>query len=127
MNEITYFDATDSVKKGIEGNLQRALTGGILVLEGAIIDEAPVITGKLKGSQVHEVRDREAETSTNVEYAPRIIHGFKGKDVLGRSYHQAPNNYFKRGADNSKKQVSAVMKHYLGKDIKITSYKEKKI
>ena len=124
---VTFLDQTEPVMNEVEKQLQRALTGGIIILEGAIVDQAPVVTGKLKGSQTHEVREKEAETYNNVEYAPRIIYGFKGTDVAGRTFHQAPNNYFERGAKSAQPQVTAVVKHYLGQDIKVTGGKEKKI
>lgn len=81
--ELTGFDELARQLKGIGANVPTELGAagekGMLVLEGAIKERAPVKTGNLRDSYNTEVRQVglgvEVTTGTNVEYGPAMEYG----------------------------------------------------
>jgi hypothetical protein len=79
----TYKDNTDEVLSALEKAKKRGLEAIGLVAEGhAKKYETAVDTGRLRNSISHATDDEAAYIGTNVEYAPYIELGARGKDGL---------------------------------------------
>lgn len=68
-----------------------------LGIEGDAKRNAPVLTGTLRRSITHEIRDTPggatADIGTDLAYARRVEEGFVGTDSLGRVYDQPGQPY----------------------------------
>ena len=76
----TYKDNTDEVLSKMEKAIERGLEAIGLTAEGHAKKETPVDTGRLRNSISHAVEDRAAYIGTNVEYAPYVELGARGRD-----------------------------------------------
>ena len=76
----SYRDNTEEVLSAMEKAIERGLEAIGLTAEGHAKRETPVDTGRLRNSISHAVEDRAAYIGTNVEYAPYVELGAKGRD-----------------------------------------------
>ena len=76
----TYKDNTNEVLSALEKAKKRGLEAIGLVAEGHAKKETPVDTGRLRNSISHAVDDTAAYIGTNVEYAPYVELGERGRD-----------------------------------------------
>ena len=76
----SYKDNTEEVLSAMEKAIERGLEAIGLTAEGHAKKETPVDTGRLRNSISHEVEDRAAYIGTNVEYAPYVELGARGRD-----------------------------------------------
>ena len=76
----TYTNNTDEVLSALERAKRRGLEAIGLSAEGHAKRITPVDTGRLRNSISHAVEDRAAYIGTNVEYAPYVELGARGKD-----------------------------------------------
>ena len=104
----------------IDKRLTKDLLACTIKVEGDSKKKCPVLTGRLRSSITHEVKDRVGKVGTNVKYAKRIEFGFQGTDSKGRTYNQSPQSYlYSALRDNF-----AFIKKKLGNSV-VTSLKEK--
>ena len=75
----TYKDNTDEVIAALERAKKRGLEAIGLTAEGHAKKETPVDTGRLRNSISHETDDEAAYIGTNVEYAPYVELGARGR------------------------------------------------
>ena len=75
----TYKDNTDEVLAALERAKRRGLEAIGLAAEGYAKRETPVRTGRLRNSISHETDDEAAYIGTNVEYAPYVELGARGR------------------------------------------------
>ena len=75
----TYKDNTDEVLAALEMAKKRGLEAIGLVAEGHAKNETPVDTGRLRNSINHATDDEAAYIGTNVEYAPYVELGARGR------------------------------------------------
>ena len=75
----TYKDNTEEVLSAMEKAIERGLEAIGLTAEGHAKKETPVDTGRLRNSISHAVEDRAAYIGTNVEYAPYVELGARGR------------------------------------------------
>lgn len=73
-------DNTKEVLSAMEKAVNRGLEAVGLAAEGHAKKNTPVDTGRLRNSISHAVDDRAAYIGTNVEYAPYIELGSRGRD-----------------------------------------------
>ena len=81
-------DNTKEVLSALEKAIERGLEAIGLTAEGHAKKETPVDTGRLRNSISHAVEDKSAYIGTNVEYAPYIelgARGRQGKHMLQRA------------------------------------------
>ena len=78
----TYKDNTKEVLSALDKAFERGLEAIGLTAEGHAKKETPVDTGRLRNSIGHEVADKAAYIGTNVEYAPYIELGARGRQGL---------------------------------------------
>ena len=76
----SYKDNTEPVLSAMEKAIERGLEAIGLTAEGHAKKETPVDTGRLRNSISHAVEDRAAYIGTNVEYAPYVELGTRGRD-----------------------------------------------
>ena len=76
----SYKDNTEQVLSAMEKAIERGLEAIGLTAEGHAKKETPVDTGRLRNSISHAVEDRAAYIGTNVEYAPYVELGARGRD-----------------------------------------------
>jgi phage gpG-like protein len=76
----SYKDNTKQVLSAMEKAIERGLEAIGLTAEGHAKKETPVDTGRLRNSISHAVEDRAAYIGTNVEYAPYVELGARGRD-----------------------------------------------
>ena len=76
----SYKDNTEEVLSAMEKAIERGLEAIGLTAEGHAKKETPVDTGRLRNSISHAVEDRAAYIGTNVEYAPYVELGARGRD-----------------------------------------------
>ena len=84
----TYKDNTDEVLAALERAKRRGLEAIGLTAEGYAKRETPVDTGRLRNSISHATDDEAAYIGTNVEYAPYVelgARGRQGKHMLQRA------------------------------------------
>ena len=83
MSNYTYKDNTEEVLSAMEKAIERGLEAIGLTAEGhAKKNETAVDTGRLRNSISHAVDDKAAYIGTNVEYAPYIELGARGRQGL---------------------------------------------
>ena len=75
----TYKDNTDEVLAALERAKKRGLEAIGLTAEGHAKKETPVDTGRLRNSISHATDDEAAYIGTNVEYAPYVELGARGR------------------------------------------------
>lgn len=97
----TYKDNTQQVLKalsGPNGAIPRGLEAIGLTAEGYAKKNTPVDTGRLRNSIGHAVEDKAAYIGSNVEYAPYVelgARGRKGVHMLQRSATEHTTEYKK--------------------------------
>ena len=92
----TYKDNADEVLAALERAKKRGLEAIGLVAEGHAKKETPVDTGRLRNSISHATDDEAAYIGTNVEYAPYVelgARGRKGKHMLQRAAAEHADEY----------------------------------
>ena len=75
----TYKDNTDEVLAALERAKKRGLEAIGLTAEGYAKKDTPVDTGRLRNSISHATDDEAAYIGTNVEYAPYVELGARGR------------------------------------------------
>ena len=75
----TFKDNTDEVLSALERAKKRGLEAIGLTAEGHAKKETPVDTGRLRNSISHATDDDAAYIGTNVEYAPYVELGARGR------------------------------------------------
>lgn len=89
-------DNTDEVLSALEGAKKRGLEAIGLTAEGHAKKETPVDTGRLRNSISHATDDEAAYIGTNVEYAPYVelgTRGRQGKHMLQRAASEHAEEY----------------------------------
>ena len=92
----TYKDNTDEVLSALERAKKRGLEAIGLTAEGHAKKETPVDTGRLRNSISHATNDDAAYIGTNVEYAPYVelgARGRQGKHMLQRAAAEHADEY----------------------------------
>ena len=92
----TYKDNTDEVFAALEMAKKRGLEAIGLTAEGHAKKETPVDTGRLRNSINHATDDDAAYIGTNVEYAPYVelgARGRQGKHMLQRAATEHTDEY----------------------------------
>ena len=92
----TYTDNTDEVLAALERAKRRGLEAIGLTAEGYAKRETPVDTGRLRNSISHATDDEAAYIGTNVEYAPYVelgARGRQGKHMLQRAATEHADEY----------------------------------
>ena len=92
----TYKDNTDEVLAALERAKRRGLEAIGLTAEGYAKRETPVDTGRLRNSISHATDDEAAYIGTNVEYAPYVelgARGRQGKHMLQRAATEHTDEY----------------------------------
>ena len=92
----TYRDNTDEVLAALERAKRRGLEAIGLTAEGYSKRETPVDTGRLRNSISHATDDEAAYIGTNVEYAPYVelgARGRQGKHMLQRAATEHADEY----------------------------------
>lgn len=92
----TYKDNTDEVLAALESAKKRGLEAIGLTAEGYAKKVTPVDTGRLRNSISHATDDEAAYIGTNVEYAPYVelgARGRKGKHMLQRAATEHTDEY----------------------------------
>ena len=100
-------DNTKEVLSAMDKAIERGLEAIGLTAEGHAKKETPVDTGRLRNSISHAVEDKSAYIGTNVEYAPYVelgARGRKGKHMLQRSATEHADEY-KRLMEESMKNA----------------------
>ena len=101
----TYRDNTDEVLAALERAKRRGLEAIGLTAEGYAKRETPVDTGRLRNSISHATDDEAAYIGTNVEYAPYVelgARGRQGKHMLQRAATEHSDEYKKLMEDSMK-------------------------
>ena len=92
----TYKDNADEVLAALERAKKRGLEAIGLTAEGHAKKETPVDTGRLRNSISHATYDEAAYIGTNVEYAPYVemgARGRKGVHMLQRAATEHTDEY----------------------------------
>lgn len=92
----TYKDNTDEVLSALERAKKRGLEAIGLTAEGHAKKETPVDTGNLRNRTSHAVEGDAAYIGTNVEYAPYVelgARGRKGVHMLQRAASEHADEY----------------------------------
>ena len=103
----TYKDNTDEVLSALERAKKRGLEAIGLTAEEHAKNETPVDTGRLRNSINHATDDEAAYVGTNVEYAPYVelgARGRKGVHMLQRAATEHAEEY-KRLIEDSMKNA----------------------
>ena len=101
----TYRDNTDEVLAALERAKKRGLEAIGLTAEGYAKRETPVDTGRLRNSISHATDDEAAYIGTNVEYAPYVelgARGRQGKHMLQRAATEHADEYKQLMEDSMK-------------------------
>lgn len=101
----TYKDNTDEVLSALDKAVERGLEAIGLTAEGHAKKETPVDTGRLRNSISHTTDNEAAYIGTNVEYAPYIELGSRGKDghhMLQKAATEHTSEYKKLMEDSMK-------------------------
>ena len=101
----TYKDNTDEVLAALEMVKKRGLEAIGLTAEGHAKKETPVDTGRLRNSISHATDDEAAYIGTNVEYAPYVelgARGRQGKHMLQRAASEHTDEYKRLMEDSMK-------------------------
>ena len=105
MNNYTTKDNTKEVLSAMEKAIERGLEAIGLTAEGHAKKNTPVDTGRLRNSISHAVEDKAAYIGTNVEYAPYVELGSRGRDgkhMLQRAATEHTAEYKKLMEDSMK-------------------------
>ena len=92
----THRDNTDEVLAALERAKRRGLEAIGLTAEGYAKRGTPVDTGRLRNSISHAADDEAAYVGTNVEYAPYVelgARGRQGKHMLQRAASEHTDEY----------------------------------
>ena len=101
----TYKDNTEEVLSALERAKKRGLEAIGLTAEGHAKKETPVDTGRLRNSVSHTTDDEAAYIGTNVEYAPYVELGARGRDgkhMLQRAASEHADEYKQLMEDSMK-------------------------
>ena len=101
----TFRDNTDEVLAALERAKKRGLEAIGLTAEGHAKNETPVDTGRLRNSINHATDDEAAYIGTNVEYAPYVelgARGRKGAHMLQRAATEHTDEYRQLMEDSMK-------------------------
>ena len=101
----TYKDNTDEVIAALKNAKKRGLEAIGLTAEGHAKKETPVDTGRLRNSISHATDDEAAYIGTNVEYAPYVelgARGREGKHMLQRAATEHTDEYKRLMEDSMK-------------------------
>ena len=101
----SYKDNTEEILSAMEKAIKRGLEAIGLTAEGHAKKETPVDTGRLRNSISHAVEDRAAYIGTNVEYAPYVELGARGRDgkhMLQRAATEHTDEYKRLMEDSMK-------------------------
>ena len=101
----TYKDNTDEVISALKKAKNRGLEAIGLTAEGYAKKETPVDTGRLRNSISHETDDDAAYIGTNVEYAPYVELGARGRPgvhMLKRAATEHTDEYKRLMEDSMK-------------------------
>ena len=101
----TYKDNTKEVLSAMGNAIERGLEAVGLAAEGYAKKDTPVVTGRLRNSISHAVKDKSAYIGTNVEYAPSVELGSRGRDgkhMLQRAATEHTAEYKKLMEDSMK-------------------------
>lgn len=101
----TFKDNTDEVLAALKRAKKRGLEAIGLTAEGHAKKETPVDTGRLRNSISHATDDEAAYIGTNVEYAPYVelgARGRKGVHMLQRAATEHTNEYRRMMEDSMK-------------------------
>ena len=96
---------TDKVVSAIDKAIERGLEATGLTAEKYAKEETPVVTGRLRNSISHAVKDDSAYIGSNVEYAPFVelgARGRTGKHMLKRAATEHKDEYKKLMEDSLK-------------------------
>ena len=96
---------TDKVVSAIDKAIERGLEAIGLTAEKYAKEETPVVTGRLRNSISHAVKDDSAYIGSNVEYAPFVelgARGRTGKHMLKRGATEQKDEYKKLMDDSLK-------------------------
>ena len=102
----TYRDNTDEVLAALERAKRRGLEAIGLTAEGYAKRETPVDTGRLRNSISHATDDEAAYIGTNVEYAPYVELGARGRPGVHMLQRAASEH-----TDEYKQIMEDAMKH----------------
>ena len=102
----TYKDNTDEVLAALKKAKSRGLEAIGLTAEGHAKKETPVDTGRLRNSISHATDDEAAYIGTNVEYAPYVDLGARGRDGKHMLQRAATEH-----TDEYKRIMEDAMKH----------------
>ena len=101
----TYKDNTDEVLAALKNAKKRGLEAIGLAAEGHAKKETPVDTGRLRNSISHATDEEAAYIGTNVEYAPYVelgARGRQGKHMLQRAATEHADEYKRLMEDSMK-------------------------
>ena len=101
----TFKDNTDDVLAALEMAKKRGLAAIGMTAEGHAKKETPVDTGRLRNSISHETDDEAAYIGTNVEYAPYVELGARGRSgvhMLQRAATEHTDEYKQLIVDSMK-------------------------
>ena len=101
----TYKDNTDEVLAALKRAKNRGLEAIGLTAEGYAKRETPVDTGRLRNSISHATDDEASYIGTNVEYAPYVelgARGRKGVHMLQRAASEHTDEYKRLMEDSMK-------------------------
>ena len=101
----SYKDNAEEVLSAMEKAIERGLEAIGLTAEGYAKKETPVDTGRLRNSISHAVEGRAAYIGTNVEYAPYVELGARGRDgkhMLQRAAAEHTDEYKRLMEDSMK-------------------------
>ena len=102
---VTTKDNTEEVLSALEKAIERGLEAIGLAAEGYAKEETPVDTGRLRNSISHATDKEAAYIGTNVEYAPYIELGARGRQgvhMLQRAATEHTAEYKKLIEDSMK-------------------------
>ena len=101
----TYKDNTDEVLAALKRAKKRGLEAIGLTAEGYAKKDTPVDTGRLRNSISHATDDEAAYIGTNVEYAPYVELGARGRSgvhMLQRAASEHTDEYKRLMEDSMK-------------------------
>lgn len=105
MNNYKTKDNTKEVLSAMEKAIERGLEAIGLKSEGHAKKNTPVDTGRLRNSISHAVEDKAAYIGTNVEYAPYVELGARGRagvHMLQRAATEHTDEYKRLMEDSMK-------------------------
>ena len=100
-----FLASLDKYQEDVLEGLQKDIEKAALTLEKNAKQNCPVDTGKLRASITTEVGNLEAEVGTNVEYAPYVELGARGRDgkhMLQRAATEHTDEYKRLMEDSMK-------------------------